>query len=35
MPKSIQPTQERVSALDEMEALFQQEVNGFDKGRKN
>lgn len=35
MPKSVQPTQERVSALDEMEALFQQEVNGFDKGRKN
>ena len=35
MPKSIQPTQERVSALDEMEALFQQEVNGVDKGRKN
>ena len=35
MPKSVQPTQERVSALDEMEALFQQEVNGVDKGRKN
>lgn len=35
MPKSIQPTQERVSALDEMEALFQQEVNGIDTSRKN